>query len=860
MLRLTIKNLLDKKIRFALTTLAVVVGVAMVVGVFAMTDSLRSSFSQLAEDISEATPLTVRTSQEVGREIDRDPVAAEVDEVVRSIDGVADTVPGVAAFNVVITDGAGAAILPSGPPTLGFSWTPLQFFITEGAVPSAPGQFAVDSSTASDNKLHVGSSYVISGPIEQLEFELVGIFNFGAPDKHTTLGQTMAAFEIGVAQDFFGLEDRYSSIGVLLDSGTDTIEVQGRIQEAIGRDYEVVTDEVIEEETTDDINEVIDVFNIILLVFAFIIVFVSAFIINNTFQIVVAQRIRELGLLRAIGATGSQVRNSVIFEALIVGLFSTITGIVLGRFLAGGMRWMLNQGGFSLPTGPLELLPRTIIWAAAVGMGVTLLSSIIPARRAQTISPIAAINSDQRLAGASLRRRLVIGGVLTGIGALLLLVGLFGGLDTTGTLSLVGFGVFLVFIGMNTLAPSFARPAALLLGRPIARLLGTPGQIARGNAARTPRRTASTAAALMIGLALVGMAGVVGSSLTKSFLNTLDDAVQSDYFIRSDSGGFDPSVGFSEEVAAKIEALPEFDTVVAYRFAIGSMRIEGSNRDVFTADFDLVESHMDADIIAGSLSNADPAFGIALHEDSAEDLAVGVGDTVNATFPDNETDTLTVAAIYRDATIFGNWLIDNDTWERHFTRREIGFASATITGFSDELPETEQAALQASAAEAVAPLAEQFPGVKMESRVEFRQSQQDQLNSFLIVITVLLGLSLVIALIGIANTLGLAVFERTREIGLIRAVGMTRWQLALTIFGEAVIVAIFGAILGLSLGVVFGVAIVIAIPDSVISAISVPYLTLLVYLVVAGFAGMLAALLPAFRAGRLNILDAISQE
>jgi len=554
------------------------------------------------------------------------------------------------------------------------------------------------------------------------------------------------------------------------------------------------------------------------------------------------------------------VRNSVIFEALLVGLFSTIVGLILGRFLAGGMRWMLNKGGFSLPTGPLEILPRTVIWAAAVGMGVTLLSSIIPARRAQTISPIAAINSDQQLAGASLRRRIVIGGIVTTLGALLLLVGLFGGLDTTPTLSLVGFGAFLVFIGMNTLAPSFARPAAMLLGRPIARLLGIPGRIAQGNAARTPRRTASTAAALMIGLALVGMAGVVGSSLTTSFLRTLDDAVESDYFIRSDSGGFDPSVGFSEEVAVKIESLPEFDTVVGYRFAMGSMRIGGADRDVFTTDFELVDSHMDADVIRGSLREADPARSIALHEDSAEDLGIGVGDTLNATFPDNQTDTLTVTAVYRDATIFGNWLIDNDVWERHFTRRELGFATATIAGFSDQLPESDQAALQTLAAEAIEPLAAQFPGVKMESRVEFRQSQQDQLNSFLRVITVLLGLSLVIALIGIANTLGLAVFERTREIGLLRAVGMTRRQLRRSIFGEAVIVAVFGAILGLSLGVVFGVAVATAIPDSVISTVSIPYITLFVYLLVAAVAGILAALLPAFRAGRLDILDAIAQE
>ena len=864
MFKLTIKSLLDKKVRFALTTLAVVAGVAFVVGVFVMTDSLRSSFGQLAEDIAESSPLVVRTAQEVGEEIDRAPVPEALDAAILEVDGVADTIPGVSATNTIINkvdeNGEAVAIIPRGPPTLGFSWAPDVFYLIEGDVPVESDEFVADATTVDLHDLQVGTTYTINGPIETGEFELVGVFNWGSPDENTSLGQTMAAFELEFAQEFLGLEGLYNSIGVIPEPGADVGAVQRDIQELVGRDYEVVTAETIEEETSSDIDEVIDIFNTVLLVFAFVIVFVSAFIINNTFQIVVAQRIRELGLLRAIGATGKQVRNSVLTEAVLVGAFSTLAGIGVGRFLAGGMRWMLNQGGFSLPAGPLEIAPRTIVWAVLVGMGVTLLSAVIPARRARTVSPIAAIQADHRLAGASLQRRLIIGGVLTGLGALLLLGGLFGGMGTTPTLVLVGFGAFLVFIGMNTLAPSFARPAANLIGRPIARFFGVPGQLAMGNAARSPRRTASTAAALMIGLSLVGMAGVVGESLTQSFLKTLDDAVESDYFIQSEAGGFDPTVGFAQEVAHEIEALPEFDTVVTYRFAIGSMRIDGVNRDLFATDFDLVESHMDADVVAGSLAEAGGDSTIALHVDSAEDLAVSVGDTLDATFPDNQTETLTVAAIYEDATIFGNWLIDNVTWEEHFTRQEIGFASATIAGFSDDLPEEEQQRLEEAAAEAIAPLEEMFPGVKMESRVEFRQGQQDQLNSFLIVITVMLGLSLVIALIGIANTLGLAVFERTREIGLVRAVGMTRRQLRRMIRWEAVIVAVFGALLGLALGVIFGVAISIAIPSSVISTVAVPWGTLVFYLIVAGFSGMIAALFPAIRASRLNVLEAIAYE
>jgi len=544
----------------------------------------------------------------------------------------------------------------------------------------------------------------------------------------------------------------------------------------------------------------------------------------------------------------------------LVGIFSTVSGILLGLLLGTGLRGLLNTVGFSLPAGPLVLEPRTVVWAIAVGIGVTMLSAIVPARRARTISPIAAIQSDQRLAGASLTRRLYGGGAMTAIGAIALGMGLFVASSTVSVLTFVAIGAVLVFIGVNTLSPSFARPVATVLGRPFARLFGVSGQIAQGNAARSPRRTASTAGALMIGLALVGMAGVVGSSLTKTFLDTLDNSVEADYFIQSTAGGFDPSVTFSEEVADEVAALPEFDSVVRYRFGLDSIQIDGENKDVFAADINDVERHLDADIISGGLTDADAATSIALHEDPATDLGLSVGDTVDVTFPDFETDTLTIVAIYTDSSIFGNYLIDNVVWEDHFNRSGLGFASATVTGFDDDLPQAEQDRLLDEAAAAIQPVTDRFPTVVAENRVEFRQSQQDQLNSFLAVIFVLLALSLVIALIGIANTLALSVFERTREIGLLRAVGMTRRQLRRAIRWEAVIIAIFGAILGLILGVIFGVAAVVAIPDTFINTVSVPFGSLVVYLVIAGLAGIVAAILPARRAARLNVLDAISHE
>jgi len=861
MLRLTIKNLLDKKIRFALTTLAVVVSVASVVGVFVLTDSLRASFSGLAGDIAGGSDLTVRVAQDLGQEFDRPPFDEALADGIVAVDGVAEIIPAVFSFNdTVIIDGDGEAIRPQGPPALGFSWDPTTFFIATGEAPDAAGEFAADVSTAADNGLIIGQTYAIEGPTRQETFTLVGTFRFGSPDEHTSLGQTMAAFELEQAQDFLNRPGQYDAVAVLVDDAAEVAVVQSALQAVVGQELEVVTSAVIENENAEGFDEFISIFNNILLAFAFIIVFVATFIINNTFQIVVSQRIRELGLLRAIGATGSQVARSVYFEALLVGVFSTVVGIVTGLLLGQGLRGALNGLGFSLPAGPIELQVRTVVWAAAIGIGVTMLSAIVPARRSRTISPIAAIQNDQRLAGASLTRRLWVGGVMTVIGASLLVVGLFVASTTVSVLTNVAIGAVLVFIGVNTLSPSFARPVATLLGAPIARLFGTTGEIARGNAARSPRRTASTAGALMIGLALVGMAGVVGSSLTKSFLNTLDNAVEADYFVQSSSGGFDPSVTFAEEIVTEIDALPEFDSVVSYRFAPDSMRIGGVDQDVFTADLDLVERHLDADIIAGGLADADPRSSIALHDDPATEGGIGLGDTLAVTFPDGVTDELTVVAIFTDSSIFGDWLVDNDVWEAHFVRTGLAFASATVAGFADDLPQAEQDALLERAAAAIAPVTEQFPTIVAESRVEFRQSQQDQLNSFLAVIFVLLALSLVIALIGIANTLALSVFERTREIGLLRAVGMTRRQLRRAIRWEAVIIAVFGAILGLILGVIFGVAAVVAIPDTFISLVSVPYGQLVVYVVIAAIAGIVAAILPARRAARLNVLDAISHE
>lgn len=860
LLRLSIRNLFSHKIRFAITTLVVVLGVTFVTGVFVLTDSLRTTFGELSESIEEGIDLTVRAPQDIGRSIDRDRVPEELVDVVAAVDGVKEALPAVGAPNTVVIDGDGEPIVPPGPPAFGFSWFPVQFFIVDGHEPAGPDQFVIDTTTAAEHDLRIGTTYDIAGPVERRSFTLVGTFNFGSPDENQTVGQTMAAFDLDTAQDFLGFGDTVSEIDVVVDPDADVDRVAEAIAAAVGDDYEVVTQQQKVDETRANFDEFIGVFNNILLAFALIGVFVAAFIINNTFQIVVGQRIRELGLLRALGATGSQVRDTVLLEGALVGVVSTLVGLVAGLGLSALLRFALNAGGFALPTGPLELRPRTVVFAVLVGLGVTLVASISPARRARRISPMAALQEGLVPRTAGFRTRLLVGGALVVVGAVALAFGLFGGFATVALVALLVVGALGVFIGVTIASPAFARPVVQTLGRPVARLFGVPGRLARENAARTPRRTSSTAAALMIGLALVSMAAVIGDSIRATFLDTIDNSVKAQYFLSPVNRNFDPSAGFPLEVAERLEALPEIDDVMPYRFALDSIEVAGDTKDVIATDFSSVPRHIDPQLVAGDFTTADPDHAIALHSDPARDLGVGVGDTIAVTFPDGQTDELTVAAIYDDAVILGNWAIPLAVWDRHFDRPELAFATATVAGWSDDLPDEQRQELLARSRAAIDAVMADYPTVQVENRAEFRQTQQEQLDSFLITINVFLALALFIALVGIANTLALSVFERTREIGLLRAVGATRRQIRRMVRWEAAIVAVYGALLGTVLGLAFGVATANALPEAVVTRVSVPVGTLVVYVVVAGVAGLVAALLPAWRASRLAVLEAIAYE
>ena len=905
MWKYTIKSLFDRKLRLALTMLAIVLGVSFTVASFVVADSMRATFNKLVGDIEEGVDLTARTKLDFGEEADRQPIADQYLAPIKAVPGVAAAQLDIFNEPIVPIKPNGENVKTSGPPLLGVNYPTEQSMIQviqkEGRAPNGASEFNLDVDSAGDNDFVVGETYTLVGPKGRRDFTLVGTFAFNS-ESNDTVGAVISAFDTATAQDFLDRAGLANEIDIQLADGADAIQVRNAVQAVLPGTAEVVTREVKIQEGEDMFAQFADFFGTLLLVFAAIIVFVSAFIINNTFQIVLGQRVRELGLLRALGASSKQVRRSVLGEALLIGAAATVLGLVIGVFFGKGVQALIASTAFPLPDGPTQIKPHTIIGAALVGIGVTMVSAIAPAMRTRKLSPVDALQADARLAGTGLRRRIVIGTTFSALGLVLLALGLFGDLATASLLTCLALGALAVFIGVNLLSPLIAQPVARTLGRSafgwvfvvlggvlalgavgiffagVATLIdGTPagillsvlvapimlglawlsfdggrgargltGQLARENAARNPRRTASTAAALMIGLALVSMAATVGDSLKKSFLGTLDNAVEADWFIRNEST-FNPTAALPREYTEKLREIPEAESVVAYRFAFNGIRVANDQKDVNATDYAQLSRHIDIDVIEGGTDDA-PDDALLVHEDSAKDNGLEVGSKVDVSFPDGKTDTLTVAAIYKDATILGNWVISNAEWDKHYTRQQDQFITLRL----------EEGADVNAAKSAIEALGTEYPQAKAEDRVEFKKTQQQQIDFILNFINVFLLLSVIIAFVGIVNTMSLSVFERTRELGLLRAVGTTRPQLGHMIKWEAAIVALLGGLLGIVLGVLFGVAAVAAVPQSFIKSASIPVTQLLMYLVLAGLAGLVAAWFPARRAAKLNVLEAIA--
>jgi putative ABC transport system permease protein len=606
---------------------------------------------------------------------------------------------------------------------------------------------------------------------------------------------------------------------------------------------EVLTGQEITEESQSDLKENLSFFNTFILVFAVVALLVGSFIIFNTFSITVAQRTRENALLRAIGASDRQVLGSVLGEAVIIAVLASIIGLGAGIGVAALLKALLAGFGFELPGSGVVLTAQTVIISIVVGVVITLVAALSPARKAGRVPPVAAMRDVAvGSTGYGSKLRIAVGVVMLGLGVASLLGGLFGGGGSA--LALVGLGVLLVFFGVSVLGRTVALPLSRAIGALLPRLRGITGNLARENAMRNPKRTAATASALMIGVALIGFISILAASTRTSINASIDKAFTSDFVVNPGTfgiGGLDP------QLAERVNDLPEVEAASGVRF--GAVEIDGSTEEVLGVDPASTFELVDVERLQGSPDDLG-RDAIAVFEDVADEDGLAIGDTVQVNFKDTGVQPLRVVMIYGEDEPAGDYLIGRAAYEANFAEQFDTFV------FVRKAADVE--AGQALAA--VQRVADDFPGAEVQDRTGFKEDLTEPVNQILGLVYALLALAVVIALLGIGNTLALSILERTREVGLLRSVGMTRSQLRSTIRWESVIIALQGTLLGILIGIFFGWALVRALRDEGIDQFTVPFGTLLIVIVLAALAGVVAAVLPARRAAKLDVLRAIVAE
>jgi putative ABC transport system permease protein len=796
-----LKGVFAHRVRLFMTALAIVLGVAFVSGTFVFTDTINARFETLFTDVYAGVDASVRPeTPEFGAQPGQNPGSFDESLLadVSALEGVSVAEGSVGGFAQIIAPN-GDPIGGQGPPTLGFSWietaalSSVHIADGNGRAPSGPGEVVIDVGTAGGNDLTIGDEVGIQTLGGTETFEIVGLANFGTEDN--LAGATLSIFSLDEGRRLFGLEGRLTSIDIL---GSDEVAPESLVEAiapVLPDGAEVVTGDQQTQEQLESITEGLGFLSTALLAFAGVAVFVGAFVIQNTFRIVVAQRIRELALFRAVGATGRQLVSLVTLEALIVGTLASVVGVFAGIGVASGIKAAMNAGGFGLPDGPLTVEPRTIFVGLTVGIAVTLVSALLPARRAATVPPVAA---------------------MTEVAAPL--------------------GSLTVFIGVSVLAPVFAIPIAKVLGRP---LPGITGDLARENTIRQPRRTASTAAALMIGVALVSFVSIFAASIKATVSDTLQGAFPADLAFQSTNF----SVGVSPELEADLEQLDEFAVVSAVR--AGYIRIDGEEFNVAAVDGE-IEALYD---MGPSIDVAGLGDGMLVAQSVLEDRGWQVGDVLDVEYAATGTIATEIVGMFEDQT-FASYMISLDSYQANFPTDQIVITFASLSD-GVEIGEGQEAAETVLAS---------FPNLDMNTASEQIAEAEAQVDQLVALFSGLLGLAVVIAVIGIANTLSLSIVERTKEIGLLRAVGLTRRQTRRMVRWEAIIVAVFGALLGVLVGSGLGWATVFSLADDGLGTFALPVGQLAIWLVLAALAGVIAAAGPARTAAKMNVLEAISYE
>ena len=852
MTKVSLKGMLGRKLRTALTAFSIVLGVAMVTGAYIVTDTMLAAADKLENASYSNVGAVVAAKQ--GFKVDEnngfnEPKAIDAGLVdkVRAVDGV-DVAAAEINDEANLVDKKGEVIGTEGGPTfaVGYDGTDPKvaalspFRFKDGGFPSKPNEIAIDAGSAKKEKLGVGDTIQVStqGPLQT--FKIAGIATFG--DVQSIGNATAAIFTLGTAQKLFNKEGKVDSILVNGDPGVTAGALKASLNQAMPATVEARSASDQDRFGLDGLSDFLGILQKIMVAFGGVAVFVGAFIIFNTLSITVAQRAREFGLLRMVGAARGQILRSVVLEALVIGFVASVLGIVAGVGLAKALDALFVSFGMELPNAGTVFATRTVVVAFLVGVGVTVVAGLSPALRATRVSPVTAFREGS-MSDPAKRGRIaaVVAVVTTLVGAGMTAYGMLGDMEIAGRLSLIGFGVLLLFVGVALFSSRLVRPLASVLGRGAGVWGGAAGRLARENATRNPQRTATTAAALMIGLALVAFVAVLGAGLRSSFGDSLDKQLSASYVVTS-KDGWSP---FAADSVAAVDKANRGGAVASIKE--DQVKAFGDTENIGGVDPQRIGEFLKFNFAEGSLAGLQGTQAIVA-KDYAEANDLKVGSPVKATLPSGGTLALTVAAVDERPNFnplgLPKIMVANDTFEQAFQTRRPRYIFADSGGVDIKELET---ALKA------------FPEAQVKTQQGYKEFTEEDLEGFLGFLYILLALSVIVSLFGIVNTLVLSVFERTRELGMLRAIGMTRRQVRRMVRRESIIVALIGATLGMGLGLFLAALVTTALRDEGLT-FTFPFGTLIAFAIVAVIAGVVAAILPARRAAKLNVLNALQYE
>ncbi|MET7304189.1 FtsX-like permease family protein [Embleya sp. NPDC005575] len=854
MLKATFRSFLAHKGRMVLSALAVLLSVAFVSGTLVFTDTITKTFDDLFK--STASDVSVKPKSE----FDKNDLAVTgetptlqrslIDKIAK-VDGVKEAHGNVNLESLTVVDKHNKSVGPSsGAPTIATNWfetdrTPVK--ITSGAAPKGPAEVMIDSDTAKKKHVKIGDELRVIAPNGEFPVKVSGIVTFTT----TNPGAALLSFDNATAsQRLLGDPNLVTSVSVTAANGIGDKDLKQRVQQLLNdpKNFEVQTAAESAKDANDQLSGFLNVMKYAMLGFAGVAVLVGVFLIFNTFSMLVAQRTRELGLMRAIGASRADVNRSVLLEAVLLGVVGSTLGLLAGLGLAVGLKALISAVGINLKGTSLVIKTSTPIVAYLVGVIVTVIAAYVPARRAGKVAPMAALREAGAPPQKSIKTRSIIGAVLFALGALALVAGATAENGAQGG-GFLGLGVLFTLLGFIVLAPLLARTVVPALASWYPKLFGSMGRLSRENALRNPRRTGATASAIMIGVALVSGMAVAASSMSASFDKQIDKSLGADYTVQSLTGTF------PETIVQAVRKTPGVGDVVATTLSNATITADGKSKKDFVLGSDPgMDGTFKTVYLQGSGDAAIAAGKAVIGENFAKDHHLGIGGKIEIAFPKEQKTTVEVGAIRKksdDVIGFGETLVIPNTIMKQFVPN-VQYQSVSINAAKSQDATKVGAALKSSL--------DPFPQVQARDQSDYKELIGKQIDTFLYLIYGLLGLAIIISILGVINTLALSVVERTREIGLMRAIGASRRQIRRMIRLESMVIAVFGALVGLALGMAWGIGAQRLLAKQGLDVLEIPWGTVIGIVIAAAVVGLLAAVMPAFRAARMNVLRAIATD